>query len=324
MPKPAHDYVIFSSAGNDSIALVQWLSEAGHTAYVVYSNTGWAQPGWDARVARMFDWAKRLGHTPIELSSEGMVSLVARKKAWPRNQIQFCTTALKIDPAKAWLAEVDPDCELECCIGIRRCESKRRSTWPEHTPDSDKHGGRDLWAPLVRHTDDDRAALLKRAGWEELPHRSMECYPCINANRGDFKLLTEERIAYIEQLETEMGVSPSTGKPKTMFRPYRHLEAIGIREVVRWANSGRGKFVPKFYADVHAGVRDALQRRDTPALIDIVGGASPRLRKYLTALFAGEDLAALKAAFASCVIKLATEDVTDGPGPECDAGMCGM
>jgi hypothetical protein len=55
------------------------------------------------------------------------------------------------------------------------------------------------------------------------------------------RLLTEDRIALIENLEKELGFT-SKGKPRTMFRPYRHLGATGIREVHRWALSDRGKF----------------------------------------------------------------------------------
>ena len=55
--------------------------------------------------------------------------------------------------------------------------------------------------------------------------------------------LTEERVAYIEALEMSMGMT-SKGKPRTLFRPYRHGGAVGIREVWRWAKSPRGKYIP--------------------------------------------------------------------------------
>ena len=74
----------------------------------------------------------------------------------------------------------------------------------------------------------------------------MECFPCINSNRADLRLLAEdeERVAKIEAIETDMGFT-SKGKPRTMFRPYRHMGATGIREVVKWALAPHGRYDPK-------------------------------------------------------------------------------
>ena len=310
---PTHDYVIFSSGGNDSIALVQWMIENKHTAFVVYSDTGWAQPGWLDRVARVEAWCSSHGFTPVRIGSMGLPALVQIKKAWPRNGLQFCTSALKIEPGKAWLAEVDPDAELTCCVGVRRAESARRSTWPEHVEESGKHVGRSLWSPLVRHTDEERDALLARAGFEPLPHRSQECYPCINANRADLRLLTPERVDEIEALEQGMGHT-SKGKPRTMFRPYRHRGAQGIREVMRWATAERGRY--------HMSDEGAAGVRDTEGRIAVVAHA-----QAVAALAAYEgtdeaERAGLVAAVEALEAQLA-EMLEDGAST-CDSGMCGI
>ena len=154
---------------------------------------------------------------------------------------QFCTEELKIRPAMRWLEDTDPGKELVCMVGVRREESRERARWPEFEEVSEKHGGRELWSPLVRHTVAERDALIRRAGFEVLPHRSQECFPCIGSNRNDLKRLTPERIEEIAKLEEDLG-STSKGKPRTMFRPYRHMGAIGIREVCKWAQSARGKY----------------------------------------------------------------------------------
>ena len=41
----------------------------------------------------------------------------------------------------------------------------------------------------------------------------------------------------------DMGFT-SKGNPRVMFRPYRHMGATGIREVVKWAHSSRGEYEP--------------------------------------------------------------------------------
>jgi 3'-phosphoadenosine 5'-phosphosulfate sulfotransferase (PAPS reductase)/FAD synthetase len=236
------------SYGNDSIALIQWLHENGASAHhgrvlCAYGDTGWASSDWPARVSKAEDVARSYGFEPHRVVSVGFVPLARLKKAWPRNGMQFCTEELKVKPITRFLEAVDPGGEATIAIGIRREESEARSQWPEHVPDSPKHGGRDAWFPLVRVVQSQRDAPMRRAGFEPLPHRSKECFPCINSNRADLRLLTEDRICEIEVLEASMGTT-SKGKPRTLFRPYRHGGAVGIREVVRWAHSDRGAYKP--------------------------------------------------------------------------------
>jgi 3'-phosphoadenosine 5'-phosphosulfate sulfotransferase (PAPS reductase)/FAD synthetase len=235
------EYIVSVSWGNDSIAMLQALADKGlaEQSTALYCDTGWAAPHWPERVAKGREWAESLGFTTHTTESEGFVNLARRKKAWPYNGAQFCTKELKVLPALAWMLEVDPNAESIVCIGVRRAESRHRATHPEWTYDSENHGGRDLWAPIVRLSDEERDELLRRAGFEPMPTRSMECYPCINANRGDMLELTEERIALIEQLEEEMGYTKN-GKPRTFFRPHRHLGAVGIRAVMDWAHRRKG------------------------------------------------------------------------------------
>lgn len=237
------------SYGNDSIALLQWLHEhdalKSHGRVLsVYMDTGWAAREWKERVDRAERLARSYGFEPHRAPSIGFMSLVRLKKAFPRNGMQFCTEELKIKPFVLFVDTVDPEREATIAVGIRREESEERSQWPEHVEDSIRHGGRDAWYPLVRVVERERDELLRRAGFEPLPYRSKECFPCVNSNRADLRLLTEERIAEIEGYEEEMGVT-SNGKRRTLFRPYRHGGAVGIREVVRWAHSDRGKYVPE-------------------------------------------------------------------------------
>jgi 3'-phosphoadenosine 5'-phosphosulfate sulfotransferase (PAPS reductase)/FAD synthetase len=137
--------------------------------------------------------------------------------------------------------KIDPDKQAICVVGIRREESTNRENFPEYIPISEKHGDRELWAPLVRLTEKDRNILIRRAGFDVLPHRSMECFPCFCSNRIDLRMLTMERVKHIAKIEKEMGFTKK-GKPRVMFRPYRHQGATGIKEVWRWALSERGKY----------------------------------------------------------------------------------
>jgi 3'-phosphoadenosine 5'-phosphosulfate sulfotransferase (PAPS reductase)/FAD synthetase len=238
---------IYCSCGNDSVALIQWMLENKpiEQNIVVYSNTGWAAPFWEERINQVESWVNRIGFSFIRTESEGMEALVRRKKGWPlgASPMQFCTEELKTKPARDLMLQLDPELNAKCFTGIRREESKNRGDAPAFIEQSERHGGRDLYCPLVEFNEYRRDILIERAGFVPLSHSSMECFPCVNANKKDLKMLSEypDIIDKIDKIEKEMGYTRN-GKPRVMFRPYKKKGATGIREVVNWANSERGKF----------------------------------------------------------------------------------
>ena len=235
------NYIIFASYGNDSIALIQWAHEHNlHGVNVAFGNTGWAASWWMDRVAKAEAWAQSLGFMTHRIDSEGMEALVARKKAWPRGgggKFQFCTEALKQKPAQQWLSLHDPEKEATCMTGVRREESANRSDAPEWVTASEHHGGRELWQPLVRHTEAQRDALVLKTPMPLLPFRSKECYPCVNARKTELRMLDEETIAKVSRIEGIAGIN-SKGNPRVMFSPKRHGGAVGIEAVVEDAKGG--------------------------------------------------------------------------------------
>lgn len=227
-------FVIFSSYGNDSIALLQWANEAGlEGVSVVYTDTKWAADGWAERVEKAEAWSQSLGFSTHRTTSIGFRQLAREKKGFPTQQFQWCSYILKIKPGADWLAENDPEKRAVVVIGVRREESASRADFPEYLPKSGNHGDRVMLAPFATWTAEKRNELIVRAGFEVLPHRSREC-KCINSNRRDLKRFTETDVREIEEAESEIG--------KTMYRPHRHMGAKGIRQVVEWANSPKGKF----------------------------------------------------------------------------------
>lgn len=226
-------HIISASYGNDSVAMIQFAREANlGNVTVAYCDTGWASPDWPARVIEGERLAKRYGFDTVRPKSIGMAELVRMKKGWPGNGQQFCTAHLKGLPFLQWADEFDPECLGVVMIGKRRSESEKRKDIPEFIDASEHHGERRVWHPLYLHTDDQRNALLTRAGFAVLPHRSKECSPCVNANRDDFVRLTPGEIERVSDLEAEVG--------KPMYRPKR-FGVIGIHGVVTWAKSGRDR-----------------------------------------------------------------------------------
>lgn len=228
-------FVIFSSYGNDSVALIQWARLEGlRDVAVVYTDTGWSTTDWEARVDILECWVLALGFQPHRTSSIGFRQLARQKKGFPTQRYQWCSFILKIEPGQKWLAEHDPDGRAVCLVGIRQEESQERKAFPTYLARSANHGDRVMLAPLAHYTEEDRNALLRKAGVEPLPHRSREC-KCINANKADLQRFTPEDVAEIRDMEAEIG--------RPMYRPHRHMGATGIDEVVRWAHSAHGKYV---------------------------------------------------------------------------------
>jgi 3'-phosphoadenosine 5'-phosphosulfate sulfotransferase (PAPS reductase)/FAD synthetase len=213
--------------------MVQWSIENKiPDVHVVFCDTGWAAPGWMVRVEKVHAYAKANGMEAHIVKSLGMQELVRMKKGFPGNAQQFCTAHLKGVPFLEWIDEADKDYKAIVMVGKRRVESEARKNTPEYIYNSDYHGGRTLWHPLYLHTDAERNALIERSGFEILPHRSLECNPCVNANRQDFLRLTPGEIERVNELEVEIG--------KPMFRPKR-FSALGIYGVIAWAKDGRDR-----------------------------------------------------------------------------------
>lgn len=233
-------YVIFSSYGNDSCALIQWAHEWHlEGVAVVYSDTGWATADWAQRVEEKEAWARSLGFQTFRTKSIGFADLARQKKSFPKQLYQWCSGVLKIEPGREWLAEHDPECRAVCIVGVRRAEAKHskddRASFPAFLARSEAHGGRCMLAPFAEYDEAARNVFLARAGIPVLPHRSRECR-CINANKSDVARYGEADIAAIEALEAEIG--------QPLYRPARCMGAKGIREVVKWSKTPRGQYEP--------------------------------------------------------------------------------
>jgi 3'-phosphoadenosine 5'-phosphosulfate sulfotransferase (PAPS reductase)/FAD synthetase len=224
--------LVFSvSYGNDSLAMLQWAIEADleQACHAVYIDTGWAGHGWPEHVDRCEAWAGAQGFDVHRIQPEVQFrELIELKKGFPNQRYQWCSGLLKGIPFLNWLDRVDPDNQAAVFVGKRREESRERAETPCVTY-SEYHGGRMLVHPLYRHSEHDRNVLLEHAGFEPVPHRSLECDPCVNSNRADFRRLHEDDIRKASELEAVVG--------KTMFRPVRHRGAVGVEKVVVWAKS---------------------------------------------------------------------------------------
>ena len=234
------------SGGNDSVALIQLAHELKMKNIVVlYNDTGWAIPWWSDRMNQIKNLCAKYKFKYAETKSIGFKNMVRKKKGFPMaaSKIQFCSDFLKTQPTNDWLLKHDPRFQAVIYIGIRREESQNRANHPRSIIADMRYYGRAMEFPLVEYKTKERDFLIDRSGLDILLHSSMECFPCVNSNRADFRHLAQypERINMLADLEKEMGFT-GKGKPRVMFRPYRHMGAIGIKEVVKWGLCDRGKY----------------------------------------------------------------------------------
>lgn len=247
-------YIVTTSMGNDSIALIQYMRENHKGEFCcLYNDTGWARKDWPKRVSKVTSMCFELGITVHITKSIGMKAIVRKNKGWPMpaSKMQWCTQYLKEEPSNDFYDKKDPNCELIIVTGRRREESQNRASLGLWQYESEKHGGRDVYNPLVNFKEAQRNELIKRFGLEPLPHQSMECYPCVCSNKQELGQmpLNDKRIDEIERLEIELGFTRNK-KPRVMFRPYRVGGGVGIRQAVAWGRGERGfksTYIPNEY-----------------------------------------------------------------------------
>lgn len=238
--------IICCSGGNDSVALIVWaIKNKLENVYVIFNDTGWAADNWKYRMAEIEFLCMQNNFKYVVTESEGFEAMVRRKKGFPMpaSKMQFCSSILKTEPTLYWLRKNDPEKKAIIYIGVRREESQNRANHPYEIIGHEKYEGRLQKFPLVEFTEKDRDFLIDETDIDILMHGSMECFPCINSNRSDLRLLSKDkkRVSMISDLEKDMGFT-SKNKPRVMFRPYRHMGATGIKEVVKWAECERGQY----------------------------------------------------------------------------------
>lgn len=230
-------FLLSSSCGNDSVAMLIKAWSAGIAPVVIYCHTGWAGEGWEKRIDLVKKYCNDRALEFVETRPErDFRTLMLEKSGFPMPGKTWCSFWLKAMPFLQYADHVDPKSKATVMIGKRRDESFARRNTPEFIESSEHHGGRRVWHPLAYVTESERNEILLSNYFEVLPRRSGECDPCVNANRGDMRSMAEADITKTIQLEGAVG--------QNMFRPHHHMGAEGFEQVIRWARSPRGKYEP--------------------------------------------------------------------------------
>ncbi|MBS0357923.1 MAG: hypothetical protein JSS53_01430 [Proteobacteria bacterium] len=195
--------IAIGNYGNETIALLQWaLENSLSLSYVVSIDTGFAAESWRERQLQGEAFAMRSGFKPILLKPLASFSeLIFDRKQFPDKKHQWCTAMLKGIPLNHWLDSIDPNCEAVVVLGKWRKSSRALSELPEMIEESEHYQGRKVWHPLFLHEKSELDALVERAGFSVLPHRSLECDPCIHNTMSDFQRISLQDINKTRNLE---------------------------------------------------------------------------------------------------------------------------
>lgn len=199
--------IIRSQYGDESIALVQWAYEAGlqnlvQNVEVVTIDTGFAASSWAERVKQGEQHAKDCGFKTRNLISPiSFADAVKGRGEFPSVEFQWCSALLKGLPFLDWLDTWDPNCQAIILMAKRKSAALAHLNLTEWIENCEYHNNRTLWHPLINLETQERDALLDRAKFTPLHHRSLECDPCVHSTKADLARLNKQDIQKVKMLE---------------------------------------------------------------------------------------------------------------------------
>jgi 3'-phosphoadenosine 5'-phosphosulfate sulfotransferase (PAPS reductase)/FAD synthetase len=250
------------SAGRDSAAASMLLTKNGIAHERLFYDTAWEDERTYAYLRGPLQAA--LGPITEIRAAMGFEELVLKKGLFPSRVMRFCTEELKVLPVLEYirsLAESETR-EIVNVVGIRRGESKKRSTMAEWEW-SDTFDCW-IWRPLVAWHIADVMAIHRDLAIEVNPlyplgASRVGCFPCIHARKSELALVAREapeRIDLIDRLEKRLNAegrarAEASGEPfveRSMFSYHggdsKHYP-LPIRDAVAWAQSNRGEWQPE-------------------------------------------------------------------------------
>jgi len=238
-------YIVTFSGGKDSMATILWAKNNLSQFDIVFCDTG-----WEHKIT--YDYInsveQQLGKEIIRLKSKkyfNFVDMVLKKGRFPSTKGKFCTQELKVMPMIDYiLDEVQEDCTI--LQGIRNDESdsrkrmKGKEEYFKHYIEPcgyDKKGNAryhdyrkdevlafidkydcDAFRPILKLTANEVFAYIAENGFTPNPlyylgmHR-VGCFPCIQANQQEVKMMYEAFPEELEQLEQLEEMTNSTFFP---------------------------------------------------------------------------------------------------------------
>lgn len=189
-----------------------------------------------------------------ELTFERLAYIKGR---FPSAKAQFCTEHLKLVPQRRWCDEhlTAKGIDVERYIGVRRDESRRRSTVVAR--EWDDYFDCYVYRPIADWTKQQVFDFLKEHGEAINPlyllgFNRVGCAPCINSSKGDVHAWA---VRFPEMIDKVRAWEEAVGR--TFFAPcVPGLVMNWVDQVVEWAatsHGGKQFTLPMFEAVVEAG-----------------------------------------------------------------------
>ena len=251
-------YLRSVSGGKDSTAMMLYMKEClidPEMIDYVFMDTGWE----DVQTYQYLDYLEQtLGiqinrirrHVQIKEEHQEIydkclnilgrdysdfLAMALNKGMFASGRFKYCTIELKINPFQSFIDGLEY--EPVSCVGIRREESTRRSTYAEW----EFNDGFNVWVyrPIIDFTEQQvidihqRHSVMPNPLYLQGSHR-VGCYPCINSNKKELAHFPKEHAHYrvIELLEKY--ISSKRGKEVTFFK---HKT---IDQILDWAKTSHG------------------------------------------------------------------------------------
>lgn len=251
-------YLLSVSGGKDSTAMILYLKEIAvrkEQMQFVFMDTGWESSetyGYLEYLESELEISIDRIRAGIQIKDEhaafyseimhvmerehsDFVAMVLNDLYFPAGNRQICTPLLKVRPFIDYVKSQDD--EFVSCVGIRREESSKRSTYDEY--EYNEHQDLWVWRPLIEWSERDVIDIHKRHNINPNPlylkgsHR-VGCFPCIRSNKKELSEfpLGHRHIKAIRMMEEYL--SEKKGTQKTFFknRP--------IDQTLEWSQTSRG------------------------------------------------------------------------------------
>jgi 3'-phosphoadenosine 5'-phosphosulfate sulfotransferase (PAPS reductase)/FAD synthetase len=173
------------------------------------------------------------------------MDLALLKGRFPSTKVRFCSQRLKRNPIiEQVLLPLLGDSLVLSWQGVRAQESEARSRLPEC---DDVGGGLFNYRPILRWTVADvfeahRCVALEPNPLYKMGMKRVGCMPCINCGKDELLSISQrfpDVIARVEAMEERVRHASKRGG--STFFSTSDGNGTGIRQVVQWAKTSRGK-----------------------------------------------------------------------------------
>lgn len=225
-------FVVGISGGKDSTGLLRWMKKeflpsrniSPDKLLCIFTDTQNEAPETYNHILKISQEI----HPVICLESEGFYNLARRKKRFPSTKARFCTTELKLIPAKNFMDSLEG--KILSVNGVRADESRERAELPEFSEVFDSHSGYTTWRPLLDWTLEDVFLIHKRYNFPLNPlyekgFKRVGCMPCIMSRKSEIRLMAKLMPERIEQLSE----AENSFEGRSSFHSFFARNAIPLR-----------------------------------------------------------------------------------------------